>query len=73
MRRAIKDRLGKQGIGVGATLYQDPEKHWGRVFVEGITMVLQVLAVISLLMSVVLVLNTTDGADHPADQPDRHH
>jgi putative ABC transport system permease protein len=55
---AIKDRLGKQGIGVGATLYQDPNKHWGRVFVEGITIVLQVLAVISLLMSVVLVLNT---------------
>ena len=54
----IKDRLGKQGIGVGATLYQDPEKHWGRFIVEGITMVLQVLAVISLLMSVVLVLNT---------------
>jgi putative ABC transport system permease protein len=54
----IKDHLGKQGIGVGATIYQDPDKHWGRIFVEGITVVLQALAVVSLVMSVVLVLNT---------------
>ena len=55
---AIKDRLARQGIGVAATLYQDPEKHWGRVFVEGITLVMQMLAALSLAMSVVLVLNT---------------
>jgi putative ABC transport system permease protein len=54
----IKDRLAKQGIGVAATVYQDPNKHWGRFFVEGITFVLQLLAVVSLFMSVVLVLNT---------------
>jgi putative ABC transport system permease protein len=54
----IKDRLGKQGIGVAATLYQDPTKHWAREFIQGITLVLQVLAVLSLVMSVVLVLNT---------------
>ena len=55
---AIKDHLAKQGIGVAVTFYQDPNKHWGRFYVEGITLVLQVLAVISLLASVVLVLNT---------------
>jgi putative ABC transport system permease protein len=54
----IKDKLAKQGIGVGATLYQDPTKHWGRIYVEGMTLVMQVLAVISLFMSVVLVFNT---------------
>ena len=54
----IKDRLNKQDIGIGATIYQDPAKHWGRFFVEGFTLVLQVLAVISLFMSVILVLNT---------------
>jgi putative ABC transport system permease protein len=54
----IKDRMGKQGVGIGATLYQDPNKHWGRSFVEGMTMVMQVLAVISLFMSVILVFNT---------------
>ncbi len=54
----IKDRLAKQGITVDATLYQDPLKHWGRPYVEGIVLVCQVLAVISLFTSVVLVLNT---------------
>jgi len=54
----IKDHLAKQGIGVEVTFFQDPNKHWGRMFVEGITVVLQMLAVISLLSSAVLILNT---------------
>jgi putative ABC transport system permease protein len=55
---AVKDRLNKQHIEVAQTFYQDPNKHWGRMFVEGITLVLQVLAVVALLLSVVLVFNT---------------
>ena len=55
---AIKDQLGKQGITVGGVLYQNPDKHWGRMFVEGITLVLQILAVVSLVSSAVLILNT---------------
>lgn len=54
----LKERLAKEGVGVAGTLYQDPDKHWGRVFVEGISLVLQLLAIISSLMSVVLVYNT---------------
>jgi len=54
----LKDRLGKEGVGVAFTTYQNPQEHWGRMFVEGLTVVLQVLAVISLLMSVILVTNT---------------
>jgi putative ABC transport system permease protein len=54
----IKDRLGKEEIGVAVTIYQDPEEHWGRIFVEGLNLVLQVLAIISVFSSVVLVLNT---------------
>ncbi len=54
----IKDRLGKEGVGVAFTTYQDPAEHWGRMFLEGLTVVLRVLAVIALLMSVVLVTNT---------------
>ncbi|MCB0155713.1 MAG: ABC transporter permease [Anaerolineae bacterium] len=54
----LKDKLGKEGIGVSFTTYQDPNKHWGRIFVEGLTLVLQVLAIISLVMSVILVTNT---------------
>jgi len=55
---AVKERLSKQGISVAATMYQDPAKHWGRSFIDGMSMVIQVLAVLSLLLSVVLVLNT---------------
>ncbi len=54
----IKERLANQGIGVAATFYQNPDKHWGRVYMEGINLVLQILAVVSLLLSVVLVYNT---------------
>jgi putative ABC transport system permease protein len=54
----IKNRLAKEGVGVDFTSYQDPNEHWGRVFVEGLNVVLQVLAIISLFMSVILVTNT---------------
>jgi putative ABC transport system permease protein len=54
----IKDRLAKEGIGVAVTFYQDPSKHWGRTFMEGMNLVLQILAVVSVLTSVVLVINT---------------
>ena len=54
----IKDRLSKENIGVATIIYQDPIKHWGRSIMEGINLVLQVLAVVSLGASVVLILNT---------------
>jgi len=54
----IKEQLEKTNIAVGGIFYQNPDKHWGRMFVEGITIVMQVLAVISLISSVVLILNT---------------
>ncbi len=55
---AIKDQLAKQNIRVAAFVYQDPNKHWGRTFFDGITLVLQLLALISVVMSAVLVYNT---------------
>ena len=57
----IKDRLSKERIGVAVTIFQDPEKHWGRSIMEGINLVLQVMAVVSLGASVVLVFNTLTG------------
>jgi putative ABC transport system permease protein len=54
----MKDHLAREGVDVAVTFYQDPLKHWGRTFVEGITVVMQVLAVVSLFTSVILVLNT---------------
>lgn len=55
---AIKEQLAKQGVRVSATVYQDPAKHWGRLFLDGMSIVIQVLAVISMLLSAVLVSNT---------------
>ncbi len=57
----IKDRLSKEKIGVAVTIFQDPNKHWGRSIMEGINLVLQVMAVVSLGASVVLVFNTLTG------------
>lgn len=54
----IRSRLANQGVGVLVTLYQEPERHWGRMFVEGVTLVLQIMAVVSLVLSVALVVNT---------------
>ncbi len=54
----IKDRLAKEDIGVSNTIYQDPNEHWGRIFVEGFNFVLQVLAIVSLFVSAILVTNT---------------
>ncbi len=55
---AIKDKLAKQGIVVSTFGYQDPNRHWGRSFMDGFVLVLQVLAVISVIVSAVLVYNT---------------
>lgn len=55
---AIKQRLANQNISVVMTVYQDPDHHWGHGVVDGMAAILQVLAVLSLLLSVVLVLNT---------------
>ncbi|MDD1617337.1 MAG: hypothetical protein CG439_2477 [Methylococcaceae bacterium NSP1-2] len=46
------------GIGVNATLLQNPEQHWGRPFFSGINLILTVMAWASLALSSVLILNT---------------
>jgi putative ABC transport system permease protein len=54
----IKDQLAKQNLGVSAFLYQDPDRHWGRSFMDGFILVQEILAVISVFMGAVLVYNT---------------
>ena len=54
----IKERLGKVGIGVAGTVHYDPDEHWGQQFFDGVYVVLQLLAGVSLVMSVVLIFNT---------------
>jgi len=43
---------------VAVTFYQNPDEHWGRFFVEGMNLVFEILAVVAVLASVVLVINT---------------
>jgi putative ABC transport system permease protein len=54
----IREKLAESGIGVNATLLQNPDKHWGRSFFSGIHLVLTVMAWTSLALSSVLILNT---------------
>jgi putative ABC transport system permease protein len=49
------------GYGVVVTLYQSPTEHWGRMFVEGINLVLQIMAIVALIMSVILVFNSMNA------------
>ena len=55
---AIKQNLARQDINVAAFMYQDPDRHWGRAFMDGFMLVQQMLAVLCVLMSAVLVYNT---------------
>lgn len=55
---AIKDKLAKQGIGVGAFVYEDPEEHWGRTFMDGFTLVQKLLAMICVVVGAILIYNT---------------
>jgi putative ABC transport system permease protein len=55
---AIKDKLAKQDIRVAAFMYQDPNRHWGRAFMDGFVLVQEMLAILCVLMSAVLVYNT---------------
>jgi putative ABC transport system permease protein len=54
----VKDKLAKQGIGVGRFQYEDPNKHWGRTYFDAITQVQQMLALICVIISGILVFNT---------------
>ena len=55
---AIKSKLAKQNISVAAFVYEDPNRHWGRQFLDGMTLVQKLLALICVLISAVLVYNT---------------
>jgi putative ABC transport system permease protein len=57
----IKDKLNKQGIIVGFTLVQPPDKHWASQQIEGVGLIMGVMAVASLFLSVVLVFNTINA------------
>ena len=55
---AIKDKLARQGIGVAAFVYEDPDEHWGRMFMDGFTLVQKLLALICVVVGAILIYNT---------------
>ena len=55
---AVKDKLAKQNISVLGFSYEDPNKHWGRTFMDAMVMVQMLLAVICVIISAILVFNT---------------
>jgi putative ABC transport system permease protein len=55
---AIKEKLAKQNINVAAFQYENPDKHWGRTFLDAMTMVQQLLALICVVIGAILVFNT---------------
>jgi putative ABC transport system permease protein len=54
----IKDKLSKQNIRIAAFMYQDPDKHWARTYLDPVLMVQELLAAICVIISVVLIYNT---------------
>jgi putative ABC transport system permease protein len=55
---AIKNKLAKQDIQVAQFQYEDPDKHWGRTYMDAMVQVQQMLAIICVLISAILVFNT---------------
>jgi putative ABC transport system permease protein len=55
---AIKDRLARQDINVAGFNYEDPDKHWGRTYMNAMTQVQQLLALICVVIGAILVFNT---------------
>jgi len=54
----IKEKLSKQNIRIAGFVYQDPDKHWARTYLDAMLLVQKLLAVICVIISVVLIYNT---------------
>jgi putative ABC transport system permease protein len=54
----VKDKLARQGIGVAAFLYEDPDEHWGRSMMDGFSLVQEMLALVCVVVGAVLIYNT---------------
>ncbi|QPK63179.1 ABC transporter permease [Methylomonas sp. LL1] len=65
----IRNLLARHQLAVNVSLLQDPDKHWGRPFLAGVNGVLKIMALVSLALASVLILNTI--AAHIAQQTDQ--
>ena len=58
---AAEQRLKKLGVTVGSIQYQDPQRHPVQDIMDGVALVLVVMAVLSLGLSTILVINTINA------------
>ena len=58
---AMRKTLGQENVRISVVLHREPDKHWGRPIVEGITFVLQLMALSALLASSIIVTNTMNA------------
>jgi putative ABC transport system permease protein len=56
-----EQRLKKLGLTVGFIQYQDPQRHPEQDIMDGVGLVLEVMAIMSLLLSTILVINTINA------------
>ncbi|MBM4422310.1 MAG: ABC transporter permease [Chloroflexi bacterium] len=57
----VEKRLNKLGVSVGFIQTQDPNRHFLQDMMDGVGMVLGVMAFLSLLLSAILVINTMNA------------
>jgi len=57
----VEKRLNKQGLAVGFATLQDPQRHLLQDLMDGVGLVLTVMAVLSLGLSTILVVNTINA------------
>ena len=57
----VEEKLNKLGVSVGFTQIQDPERHFLQDIMDGVGLVLAVMAVLSLGLSTILVVNTVNA------------
>jgi putative ABC transport system permease protein len=57
----VEDRLNKLGVGVGFVMTQDPKRHFLQDTMDGVGLILGVMAILSLGLSTILVINTINA------------
>jgi putative ABC transport system permease protein len=58
---AVETKLSKMGISAGVPFIQDPERHFLQDIMDGVGLILAVMAVLSLGLSTILVINTINA------------
>lgn len=61
MAGRIRALLAEHHVAANVTLLQDPQRHWGRPFLSGVNGVLKLMALTSLALASLLILNTVSA------------